>query len=165
MNTFDSILGKLLENPSEETVIKVYGKPHTVKAMVRLTTKNMFPDEYIKIIFYDGAFMLIMIADEEIYFSGTIIGHIDEIADADIGLKQELRYKDKIYTLGNKDDYQYVIRLYVGTPFDIEGECRFSDYFSTQGEKEFLSLGFLSSTNERADINPVYVDISEIELI
>jgi len=65
--------------------------------------------------------------------------------------------------LEDKNDYQYVLELLVGTPLDIEGKCRFSDYLPTEETKEFLSLGWLSETGKRADINPIHIDTAEVE--
>ena len=134
--------------------------------MVRLTSKNYLKDggEYIKIKFTDGSFLLAVKNNEEFYFANSIIEHIQEIPDEDIGKTDILKYKNKEYKLENKDDYQYVLGLIVGTPLEIEGECRFSDYFPTEGSKEFLSLGWLSETGKRADINPVYIDTAGVQL-
>lgn len=162
MADFDTFLKKLLVNPAERKVV-VRGDEKKIKAMVRLTSKNYLGAEYIKILFEDGSFMLIIPGDKEIYFAEQILGRAPEISDEQIGTQEIIEYKGKKYKLGNKDDYQYVLQLLVGTPQDIEGECRFSDYFPVEGPKEFLSLGWLSSTGERADINPQIISLTELE--
>lgn len=166
MSHFQDIYLKLLNRDSHPKKLTIKGNQKEIKAMTRLTSKNYLDDggEYIKIIFTDGSFLLAIKNDEEFYFADSIIEHIQEIPDEDIGKADTLKYKNKEYKLENKDDYQYVLELIVGTPLEIEGECRFSDYFPIEGTKEFLSLGWLSETGKRADINPIYIDTSEVEL-
>lgn len=48
---------------------------------------------------------------------------------------------------------------------DVEGECKFSDYFPLEREKEFLSLGWLSFNGRRADINPKIISLDEVEVV
>lgn len=164
MKGFQHFLDNLLKNPSRETTLSIKGAKKKVRAMVKLTSKNFLDYEYIKILLEDGSFLLIIPADEEIYFADKVYGRIKEISDEMIG-RERITYKGKEYKLANKDDYQFVKELYVGTPLDIEGECKFSDYFPVSGPKEFLSLGWLSYTGKRADINPVIIDNSEVELL
>ena len=121
--------------------------------------------EYIKISFDDHSFLLVMIDDKELYYADRVIGHIKKIKDKEIGTKKFITYKGRKYKLDNKNDYQYVIRRYVGSYKDIEGEAYFSDYFPVAGPKEFLSLGWLSRTRKRADINPLIIDISEVDIL
>jgi len=167
MKNFDEFLKKLLNKPSKKTILKINGKEKIVKAMVRLTSKNYLKDngEYIKIIFTDGSFLLIISADKEIYYADKIIGDVKTIKDEQIGRDKIIEYKNKKYKLGNKNDYQFVLELLVGSPLEIEGECRFSDYFPISGQKEFLSLGWLSMNGERADINPMIISIKEVEIV
>ncbi|MFZ2664477.1 MAG: hypothetical protein WAX66_03885 [Patescibacteria group bacterium] len=167
MSKFQTIYSSLINNSSKNTILKIKGIEKKVKAMVRLTAKNYLKnnDEYIKIIFEDESFLLAIKNDEEFYYANEVIGHIKEIPDEFIGNEEIIKYKDKTYKLENKNDYQYVLNLLVGSPKDIEGECRFSDYLSIEGEKEFLSLGWLSETNERADINPIFINQSDVELV
>ncbi len=47
---------------------------------------------------------------------------------------------------------------------DIEGEVRFSDYFPVNGEKEFLSLGWIMKTGKRADVNPKFISHESVDL-
>lgn len=164
MENFKDFLSTLLENPSAETTLSIKGTSKKVKALVKLTSKNYLEGEYIKIIFDDHSFLLIIPVDEELYFADDVVGKASGIIDEMIG-QEILIYKGKEYKIGNKDDYQFVKRLYVGTPLDIEGECKFSDYFPTSGPKEFLSLGWLSYTGERADINPVILDNKDVVLL
>lgn len=165
MVDFDGFLEELFRCPSQETEILVEGVKRKVKAMIRLTSKNYLEAEYIKIIFIDESFLLIMPADREIYFSESLLGKAEEITDEMIGRDKRITYRGKVYELGNKDDYQFVKVLYVGGPLDIEGECRFSDYFPVSGPKEYLSLGWLVRTGERADINCKVVDNKDVDLV
>lgn len=164
MKSFESFLKSLLKNPSIETTVSVKGVERKIKAMVRLTSKNCLEAEYIKIIFEDHSFLLIMPSEREIYFSDKVLGMVKDISDGAIGTAETVNYNGKVYKLGNKDDYQLVKQLYVGSPLDIEGECRFSDYFPMEGPKEYLSLGWLTRTGERADINCQVVDNSEVDV-
>jgi len=167
MTDFSQFLEKLLSNPSTNTILEINGNSKQIKAFIHLTTKNYLNDggDYYKIIFNDSSFMLIMPNDKELYYADKLIGEIEEIKDSDIGNLETIQYNNKTYKLGNKDDYQFVLQLLVGNPLEIEGECRFSDYFPDTGPKEFLSLGWLIRTGERADINCQIIDISKINLI
>jgi hypothetical protein len=165
MNQFDETMTNLFANPSTTTTIKINGISKTIKAMIRLTAKNNLGDEYIKIYFKEDGYLLIIPQDQEIYFADKLQWHIKEIPDEIIGKQEIIHYQGRDYKLGNKDDYQYVLELVCGSPLDIEGECRFSDYFPTTGPKAFLSLGWLSKNNERADlhceiINPKNITIN-----
>jgi len=135
--------------------------------MVRLTSKNYFPDnnEYIKMLFDDGSFLLVLKNEEELYYANNVLGKIEEISDEDIGKKELIYFNGKEYKLDNKDDYQFVLDLIKGNPYEIEGECRFSDYSPVDGTKEFLSLGWLSYNGERADINPKFLEQSKVEIV
>jgi hypothetical protein len=147
--------------------LKIKGKSKKIKAMIKLTSKNYLKDNgvYYKIIFDDGAFLLIIPEEKEFYYEDKIIEHINEIKDEQIGRDKLIEYMGKSYELGNRDDYQFVLELLVGSPLEIEGECSFSDYFPTTGPKEFLSLGWLSLTGKRADINPKIISLEEIEIV
>lgn len=164
---FDIFLAQLLKNPSLNTKLLINGDEKSIKAMIHLTTKNYLENngDYYKIIFTDGSFMLIIPNDKEIYFSNKIIGKIESISDEMIGNVDTIEYNGKIYKLGNKNDYQFVLKLLVGSPLDIEGECYFSDYFPTTGPKEFLSLGWLTRNKERADINCQIISLDKIKII
>ncbi len=159
---FKTFTNKLLSIPSESIRLKINNTPKEIRAFVRLTSKNYLVGEYWKLRFTDGSFLLLVIQDEELYYSDTYKLHIKEIKDAQIGRDKILTYQGKNFKLGNKDDYQYVKELVYGSPVDIEGECRFSDYFPVAGEKEFLSLGWLSKTGKRADIHCKIIQLSSI---
>lgn len=165
MRDFNSFLKKLLKKPSTGIALSVKGKKKKVKAMARFTTVNYPGDEYIKIVFDDHSFMLVLLKEKEVYYADKIVGFAKGISDVVIDREKFIKYKGKQYKLGNKDDYQFCLELYVGSPLDIEGECRFSDYFPARGPKEFLSLGWLSYTGERADINPRIISLKKVEII
>lgn len=165
MINFEDFYQKINGNITSKTEFVINGISKFPKGMVLLVTKNMPKNPYIKIVFNDQSFLLVMIKDKEIYYADKIIGHIKEIADEKIGSETRLEYNGKTYELGNKDDYQYVMRRSIGGPKDVEGEAKFSDYFSTNGLKEFLSLGWLSETGERADINCKIIEPTEINIL
>lgn len=135
--------------------------------MAHLTTINYLKNQgdYYKIIFTDGSFLLIIPAEKEIYYAPSLLGKVPEISDEMIGIEETIKYNGKEYYLANKNDYQFVLKLLVGSPLDIEGECRFSDYFPKEGPKEFLSLGWSSKTGHRADINCQIINIDNINFI
>jgi len=149
---------------SSKTKITINGKEKTIRGMVLLSTKNYPDSSYIKTMFTDGSFLLIMIQDKELYYADKLIGNLESVEDDEIGRLENIKYQNKVYKLANKNDYQYVLRRYIGGPQDVEGEVRFSDYFSEGEPKEILSLGWLSETSERADANCKILDIEDIEI-
>ncbi|MCA9372324.1 hypothetical protein KC726_05520 [Candidatus Woesebacteria bacterium] len=128
--------------------------------MAKFTSINYDGSAYIKIVFDDKSYMLVMINDQELYYSDSF--HLDtDIPDGDIGGK-ELTYNGKMYRIANANDYQYILHFYFGKIEDIEGEVTFSDYFPKKGPKDFLSLGWSARTGLRADMNPYPLDISGV---
>lgn len=163
MVQFDKIFSQLIHNPHVGMDVIIHGKNKKLNAMIRLSAKNYLMGEYIKAMFQDGSYILIIPQDKEIYYSHkyrTATG----IPDKSIGKDEIVEFEGKKYKLGNKDDYQYVLELMVGSPLDIEGECRFSDYFLIEGEKEILSLGWITQTGKRADIHCKLIDLTEIQV-
>lgn len=167
MDQFDNFLEKLLANPSEKTIISVNGVEKNLNGLVLLTSKNYFAlnSFYYKLFFNDGSFLLIIPSEKEIYYSDHLESKISSIKDEDIGTKDVIIYNQKEYHLENKNDYQFVLKLIVGSPLEIEGECKFSDYYPTTGQKEMLSLGWLSKNDQRADINCQLIDLSNVKII
>lgn len=159
--TFKTLTQTLLSNPSKVKLV-INGKNKSIRAFARLTSKNYLEGEYWKIRFTDNSFLLLIIQDAEIYYSEQYTMHLKEIKNDQIGIDKKLEIDGKIYKLGNKDDYQFVKELVYGSPLDIEGECRFSDYFPTNGEKASLSLGWLVKNGERADIHCTQIDLESI---
>ncbi len=163
MKDFNLFVQKLLENPTNQTNLLINGKTKTIKGMAHFRTINMGDSEYIKIAFQDNSFLLVLPQDKELYYSDAYIVDIPAITDEMIG-QEKITYKGKEYELVNKDDYQFVKRLYVGSIEDIEGEVRFSDYFPANGDKEFLSLGWIMKTGNRADVNPKFISPENVDL-
>ena len=161
--TFKSFTQTLLSNPSKVKLI-INGKEKSIRAFAKLTSKNYLQGEYWKIRFTDDSFLLIIMQDMEMYYSDLYTLHIKSIKDDQIGRDKKLEIDGKIYELGNRDDYQFMKELVYGSPLDIEGECRFSDYFPVKGIKEFLSLGWLMKNGERADIHCSKIDLNKIVL-
>ena len=167
MDQFDTFLENLLKSPSTETIVSINGVQKKVKGLVYLTSKNYFAMNsfYYKMFFADGSFLLVIPSEKELYYSDHIESEISSIKDEDIGVKDVIIYNQKEYHLENKDDYQFVVKLIVGSPLEIEGECKFSDYYPTNGQKEMLSLGWLSKNNQRADINCQIISLSSVKII
>ena len=167
MDQFDTFLENILKNPSTETIFSVNGNKKVLKGLVYLTSKNYFTlnSFYYKLFFQDGSFLLIIPSEKEVYYSDHTESKISSIKDEDIGIKDVIIYNQKEYHLENKDDYQFVLKLIVGSPLEIEGECKFSDYYPVSGPKEMLSLGWLSKNGQRADINCQIIDLSNVKII
>ncbi len=165
MNKFDLIVRNLLKNPFQKTILKIRNHKKKIKGMARFETVQNRGSEYIKIIFRDDSFLLILLNEKELYYADKLAEHIKEIKNSDIGKKKILKYKGKKYKLETTDDYQFCLQLYVGKAHsDIEGECKFSDYFPISDLKEFLSLGWLSYNKKRADIHCKLLELNEIEI-
>lgn len=164
MKDFNMFLKKLLQNPTSETTLIINGKKKKIMGMAQFRTVNMGDSEYIKIAFEDHSFLLILLEDKEFYYSDTYIVSVPEVTDEMIGTTEKIMYKGKEYKLVNKDDYQYVKHLFIGTIDDIEGEVKFSDYFPANNEKEFLSLGWIMKTGKRADVNPFFLEQEKIDI-
>lgn len=164
--TFSKFLKDLTSKGSTKTTFHIRGKKKTIKAMIHLISKNYLKEsgDYIKIYFKENGYLLVIPSSKEIYFSDILQWKIPGITDQMIGKKKILTYKGKKYRLENKDDYQFVLRLYAGSPLDIEGECRFSDYFPVEGPHEFLSLGWLSYNGKRADLHCEVVNLKDIKV-
>ncbi len=164
---FDSFLKNLTSKTSTRTTFSIGSNKKTVKAMIHLTSKNYLNEngDYIKIYFKEDGYLLLIPGTKEVYYSNILQGKIPGITDAVIGRKKIIVLNGKKYRLENRDDYQFVLRLYVGSPLDIEGECRFSDYLPVEGPHEFLSLGWLSYTGERADLHCEIIDLKDIEVV
>jgi hypothetical protein len=162
---FDTFLRKLLDNPSTQTTLRIEGQEKKIKGMARFTTSNLKGQEYFKLNLKDSTAMVISPSTQEI-FVGSSLGHLTQISDDEIGIKEDITYNNHLYHLDNKDDYQYCLQVYVGNPGkDIEGECRFSDYISNQDGVFMLSLGWLMDTGNRADVAAQLVDTAEVQVI
>lgn len=164
MKNFTDFVKRLLQNPSINTTLLISGKKKKIKGMARFATINYPYDEYIKIVFTDYSFLFIVLKEKEFYYSEEYIIETG-VLDKEIGNKEIIKFSGKTYKLGNKDDYQFCLQLYVGSPLDIEGECRFSDYFPTSGKKEYLSLGWILRTGKRADINAKIISLKEVKIV
>ncbi len=165
MKNFKVFVEKLVKLKKNSSVI-VRNKTRKIKALAHLTSLNYLEDcgDYYKALFTDGSFLLAIPGEKEIYFADEIVEHVKEIKDKEIGVKKNLIYKGKKYSLDNPHDYQLVLELIIGSPLEIEGECSFSDYVSSEGNKEMLSLGWLSRTGVRADIWCELIDLGEIDI-
>lgn len=159
MKTIEELVAFCIEHPDKPIVIQ--GKEIRICGMAQFTTVNYPNDTYYKIIFTDHTGLVILPAQQQVYFSKGALGKAEGITDEMIG-KQEITFVGQPYSLVNKNDYQIVKRVYVGSHKDIEGECRFSDYESKDGTKKMLSLGWLSYTGRRADVLANLIDIADI---
>jgi hypothetical protein len=164
MKDFDELYSELLESNFTKTEFLVEGKEKTVKGMVLLVSKNSPDSSYIKAVFTDGSFLLILIQDKQLCYADKLLGRLENVSDEEIGKLEQIVYKDKTYKLVNKDDYQYVLHRYIGRVQDVEGEARFSNYLSNDGE-ESLSLGWLSETGERADVYCKSINVEDVKIL
>ncbi len=164
MGDLSKVVRKLVKDPRRGMEVKVKGKAKKVRAMAKLVSEHYPNDPYIKVIFEDGSFMLLVLSEGEVYYADSLLGKAEGITNEMVG-QERLVYRGKTYELGNKDDHQYCLQLLVGSPGEIEGECRFSDYFPVSGPKEYLSLGWLAKNGERADINCQIIRSDEVEVV
>ena len=163
MKSVHELVETITSNP--DIICSVFGQKKKIIGMAKYRTMN-FPDfVYIKVVFNDHSYLLILPSDQELYYSDKYIYICEEVKDDEIGVKPMLSLNGTTYKLENADDYQYVIQFYKGTLDEIEGEVRFSDYFPTRGPKEFLSLGCIVRTGKRADLNPKLISIKDIEVV
>lgn len=141
--------------------LKVFGD--NLKIIWMASYKTISGLEYTKIVFKNKSFLYVVPEEEELYYSAKYITET-HIPYEDIGNKETIEYNGKKYKLENKDDYQYVTKLHIWDITTIEWECRFSDYMPNEWN-DFLSLGWVTYTNKRADINPTLININDIEII
>lgn len=79
--SFDAFLAQLLSAPSSATTITVKGQAKKILGMSRYVTKNMPEGEYLKIVFVDHSLMVILLSDQEIYYTDQAIGKLESIKD------------------------------------------------------------------------------------
>ncbi len=158
---FDQLLKAILNKPSS-IKIKIHNKNTTIKGMSRYTSKNSYSDEYIKIALSDKSQLIVILPAKELFYAPKPIKRIKIITDKEIGKKTIVEFNNFKFRLVNRNDYQYCLEHYVGRAGkNIEGECRFSDYVSSDGN-QMLSLGWLSDTGKRADVYAVRLNLTDI---
>jgi hypothetical protein len=150
---------------NQKILFKIYGKNKQILSMARYRTKNLGDHEYLKILFNDGSFLLVLLKEKLLMYSDNIIGHIKDIKDQDIGEKKTIIYQNKKYKLVNKNDHQLVKKLLFGDFSELEEEVFFSDYEPEDGSIELLSLGWLAKNHQRADIHVQELKLDNIETI
>ncbi len=150
---------------NQKIFFKIYGKSKRILSMARYHTKNLGNDEYLKILFDDKSFLLVLLKEKTLMYSDHIIGHIKDIKDQDIGEKKTIVYQNKKYKLVNKNDHQLVKKLLFGDFSELEEEVFFSDYEPEDGSIELLSLGWLAKDHQRADIHVKELKIKDIETV
>lgn len=148
---FDDVYAWLIASKQGDVMVIREVTRQTV-ALVHYRTVNLGDNEYLKVVFNDGSFLLVLIKDRVLMFTEKLPHHIIEIRDNQIGVSKTLQYAGRDCTLVNKDDYQYVLRRYYGDFAALEGEVRFSDYEPEDGTMALLSLGWHSKDGSRADI-------------
>jgi len=166
MVSFEDFFNKLITKPSTNTIIVVNGESKKIKALSRLTSINYQPEigDYYKLVFDDESLLIIVPKDKSVQFAKKDLGKAEGIEDSDIG-KEELIYENKKYKLINGNDYQFVLQKIVGGLLDMEGECKFSDYVNIDNSDDFLSVGWLSYNNHRADVNAYTISIDNLDII
>lgn len=165
MKSVQQLLDKLLgSDPGGKTLV-IKERKRRVAGLARFTSRNCPDIQYFKMAFGDHSSLVVLPQEQEIYYSDSPLGVAKGIDDEMVGKDQFIEFNGKTYKLENRNDYQYCLQVYAGVPSkDIEGECRFSDYFSTHGVKEMLSLGWLVETGERADVLSLLIDLQEVTL-
>lgn len=158
--TISQFTHSLINNPDQ--IVKIKGSSKKILGFAEFRTMNLGDANYFKIAFDDHTSLLIIPNDELVFYADEPVKQFTEIPDADIGNKKVITFRDKQYQLENKNDYQYVIRLIKGDYQSIEGEVKFSDYMSTDGSNDMLSLGWIVRTGERADLNPKLIALEDI---
>lgn len=166
MDNFEVFFNKLISNPSTNTTIVINGIPKKLKALSRLTSINYQPEigEYYKLVLNDESLLIIVPQDKSVQYAEKELGKAEGIEDSDVG-KEEIIYKNKKYKLINGGDYQFVLQKMVGALLDMEGECKFSDYVNIDNSDDFLSVGWLSYNNRRADVNAFTISIDNLDII
>ena len=155
----------LKEIKNKNVFFKIYGKNKQILSMAQYRTKNLGNHEYIKILFDDKSFLLVLLKEKLLMYNKKLVSHIKNIKDKDIGNKKLIIYKNKKYKLINKKDHQQVKKLLLGNFSELEDEVFFSDYEPKDGSIELLSLGWLAKNNQRADIHVKELKIENIEII
>ncbi|MFA5025794.1 MAG: hypothetical protein WC503_04775 [Candidatus Shapirobacteria bacterium] len=166
MVNFEDFFHKLITNPSTSTTIVINGEAKKLKALSRLTSVNYQSEigDYYKLVLSDESLLIIVPQDKSVQYAKRELGKAEGIEDSDIG-KEELIYKNKKYKLVNGNDYQFVLQKIVGGLLDMEGECKFSDYVNIDDSDDFLSVGWLSYNNHRADVNAFTISIDNLNII
>ncbi|PIZ44459.1 hypothetical protein CO180_01885 [candidate division WWE3 bacterium CG_4_9_14_3_um_filter_41_6] len=141
--------------------LSINGDKKTVAAAAQYRSTNTPNDPFIKVLFTDSSGLILLLHDEQIYYSQKKIGHLRHISNSAIGSAGYVEYEDRKFLLANKGDYQFVENVLIGSPNDIEGECRFSDYIS-RDNKHILSLAVNSYTGKRDDVYATLIDESAV---
>lgn len=158
---FKDILELIVNKTNNSLYIK--GKGRTVRGAAKFRSINMPNDPYIKVTFDDDSGLILLINDGLIFYSPIHLGFLNSVADNQVGLAKSIEYNNEMFTLVNKNDYQFVTQLIKGDLLYIEGECRFSDYM-TRDESKMLSLGWNSYTKKRDDAYAELLNEAEIEI-
>lgn len=164
MKDVSSLIDFVSKQAKSESRLTIEDQIKSIKSVVQLTAKNYLEGIYTKVFFKEDGYLLIIPQDNLVYYSPIIQKHLTEIPDEDIGTKEIISFGGKDYKLINKDDYQFVLHVFVGTPYDGESEVRFSDYIPVDGSNEILSLGWMCWSGKRADLHCKVIDISEISI-
>lgn len=150
----------LIDSCVKNKSITIAGVTYQITGMAKYSSAHFPEDLYYKLSLADHSGILIIPGQKQIYRSKTI-GEIAEISDAMVG-QNSVMFENKEYTVVNVNDYQFVIELCIGSPREVEGECKFSDYESTDPSHDMLSLGWMSYTAKRADVHATKVKINTI---
>ena len=159
--TIKELIDQLISSPNQ--IIPIKNTPKQIIGFSEFKTINYGDESYFKITFEDHSSLCLIPSQNQVLYSDQPPTKFD-IADEEVGKKDQIIFQNKKYLLDNKDDYQYVVRLIKGNPETIEGEVRFSDYIPEDGSKEVLSLGWVVRTGQRADVYSKTINIQDIKL-
>jgi hypothetical protein len=155
--TVKEILSALLKNRS----ISIKGQNKKVVGMARFSSVNHLESDYVKVAFSDKSGIFFPLDDEVVYYFTNKPGQINNVSEEAVFGVADISYNGKSFSPVNENDYQFVKELYVGDISNIEGEVRFSDYESNNGE--VLSIAFNFFEGKRDDVYAVPLDSSEIK--
>jgi hypothetical protein len=109
---------------------------------------------YAKILL-DNHFVLILVPSDSVAYLGQNLGEIKEFNT----YPSKVVYNGKLFRCINSD-YQIVLKLYFGSPIEVEGEVEFWDYESN--ESDIISVAVSSREGKRADVVAKYIDYYQI---
>lgn len=165
MNKMDKLIERLIISATNNSGVSILGKRRSIAGIVQLSSINYRETlgVYYKVFLKDHSALIIIPKENQLQFSEDgDLGRIPGISDEMVGKNKYVTYLNQRYQLENPNDYQYTTHLLYGDFEAVEGECRFSDYVNTTNSDEFLSLGWLSVSNDRADVHSRTINLSDI---
>ncbi len=158
MNLAEDLISRI----STQSVVVIDKTRYSIMGAALYSTVNFPDDMYVKVACEHHQGLLIIPAINQILFT-TLLGTAEGISDNSVG-DQEVTYLHTPFHVVNANDYQFVRKIIVGTPMEIEGECSFSDYEDDRKPATMLSLACISYTKKRADVIAKQIDSGKIQI-